>query len=134
MFRTPVALMPVNNAYLRLGRMRSGGRVRSGRAKAMDGSNLTTFLIANTFELRLSRCAGRIRRDLRHGRPRRTTWSQGAAVDRRCNPQGGVFTPTATMLKTPIFWLMFVMMSLMSMSGLMVTSQMATYGADFGIT
>jgi MFS transporter, OFA family, oxalate/formate antiporter len=48
--------------------------------------------------------------------------------------QGGVFTPTATMLKTPIFWLMFVTMSLMSMSGLMVTSQMATYGADFGIT
>ena len=48
--------------------------------------------------------------------------------------QGGVFTPTATMRKTPIFWLMFVMMSLMSTSGLMVTSQMATFGADFGIT
>ena len=46
----------------------------------------------------------------------------------------GVYTPTATMLKTPIFWLMFVMMSLMSTSGLMVTSQMATFGADFGIT
>ena len=46
----------------------------------------------------------------------------------------GLYTPTATMLKTPIFWLMFVMMSLMSTSGLMVTSQMATFGADFGIT
>ncbi len=38
------------------------------------------------------------------------------------------------MLKTPIFWLMFVMMSLMSTSGLMVTSQMAAFGGDFGIT
>lgn len=46
----------------------------------------------------------------------------------------GVYTPTFTMLKTPIFWLMFVMMSLMSTSGLMVTSQMASFGADFGIT
>jgi oxalate/formate antiporter len=46
----------------------------------------------------------------------------------------GIHTPTATMLRTPIFWLMFVMMSLMSTSGLMVTSQMATFGADFGIT
>jgi MFS transporter, OFA family, oxalate/formate antiporter len=48
--------------------------------------------------------------------------------------QSGAFTPTATMLKTPIFWLMFVVMSLMSTSGLVVTSQMATFGADFGIT
>jgi oxalate/formate antiporter len=46
----------------------------------------------------------------------------------------GVFTPTGTMLKTPIFWLMFFMMSLMSTSGLMVTSQMAAFATDFGIT
>jgi MFS family permease len=46
----------------------------------------------------------------------------------------GRYTSTGTMLRTPIFWLMFVMMSLMSTSGLMVTSQMATFGADFGIT
>ena len=46
----------------------------------------------------------------------------------------GIYTPTGTMLKSPIFWLMFVMMSLMSTSGLMVTSQMAVFGADFGIT
>ena len=46
----------------------------------------------------------------------------------------GVSTPTATMLRSPIFWLMFVMMTLMSTSGLMVTSQMATFAADFGIT
>ena len=46
----------------------------------------------------------------------------------------GVYTSTSTMLKSPIFWLMFVMMSLMSTSDLMVTSQMAAFGADFGIT
>ncbi|HEY4042567.1 MAG TPA: oxalate/formate MFS antiporter [Rhodopila sp.] len=41
---------------------------------------------------------------------------------------------TGAMLRTPIFWLMFVMMTLMSTSGLMVTSQMATFAGDFGIT
>jgi MFS transporter, OFA family, oxalate/formate antiporter len=37
------------------------------------------------------------------------------------------------MLKTPIFWLMFVMMTMMSTSGLMVISQMASFSKDFGI-
>jgi OFA family oxalate/formate antiporter-like MFS transporter len=41
---------------------------------------------------------------------------------------------TGTMLKTPLFWLMFLMMTLMSTSGLMVTSQMATFATEFGIT
>jgi nitrate/nitrite transporter NarK len=41
---------------------------------------------------------------------------------------------TSAMLRTPIFWLMFVMMTLMSTSGLMVTSQMAAFAGDFGIT
>jgi MFS transporter, OFA family, oxalate/formate antiporter len=35
-------------------------------------------------------------------------------------------------LRTPVFWLMFVMMSMMATSGLMVTSQMASFAADFG--
>ena len=39
----------------------------------------------------------------------------------------------ADMLKTPLFWLMFVMMTMMATSGLMVTSQMATFAADFGV-
>ncbi|MDR5856043.1 oxalate/formate MFS antiporter [Caballeronia sp. LZ062] len=38
------------------------------------------------------------------------------------------------MMKSPVFWLMFAMMTMMSTSGLMVTSQMATFAADFGIT
>jgi MFS transporter, OFA family, oxalate/formate antiporter len=37
------------------------------------------------------------------------------------------------MLTSPIFWLMFVMMTMMSTSGLMVISQMATFSKDFGI-
>jgi OFA family oxalate/formate antiporter-like MFS transporter len=40
---------------------------------------------------------------------------------------------SATMLKSPIFWLMFVMMSLMSTSGLMVISQIGNFAADFGV-
>ena len=41
---------------------------------------------------------------------------------------------TGAMLKTPLFWLMFVMMTLMATTGLMVTSQLATFAADFGIS
>ncbi|MGI4857475.1 MAG: oxalate/formate MFS antiporter [Janthinobacterium lividum] len=37
------------------------------------------------------------------------------------------------MLRTPLFWLMFLMMTMMSTSGLMVTSQMASFARDFGI-
>jgi MFS transporter, OFA family, oxalate/formate antiporter len=40
---------------------------------------------------------------------------------------------SATMLKSPIFWLMFVMMILMSTSGLMVISQIGNFAADFGV-
>jgi MFS transporter, OFA family, oxalate/formate antiporter len=37
------------------------------------------------------------------------------------------------MLRTPVFWLMFVMMTMMSTSGLMVISQMGTFAKDFGV-
>src|SRR6202163_1635577 len=37
------------------------------------------------------------------------------------------------MLKTPVFWLMFLMMTMMSTSGLMVISQMASFSRDLGI-
>lgn len=42
------------------------------------------------------------------------------------------FTPRQ-MLQTPIFWLMFVMMTMMSTAGLMVTSQIAAFTRDFGM-
>lgn len=38
------------------------------------------------------------------------------------------------MLKTPVFWLMFIMMTMMSTSGLMVISQMGSFAKDFGVT
>jgi MFS family permease len=41
---------------------------------------------------------------------------------------------TSEMLRSPLFWLMFAMMTLMSTSGLMVTSQMAAFAGEFGIT
>jgi MFS transporter, OFA family, oxalate/formate antiporter len=39
----------------------------------------------------------------------------------------------ANMLKTPIFWLMFAMMTMMSTGGLMVTSNFANFAHDFGV-
>jgi oxalate/formate antiporter len=41
--------------------------------------------------------------------------------------------PTA-MLRTPVFWLMFVMMTMMSTGGLMIISQFAAFSRDFGVT
>jgi MFS transporter, OFA family, oxalate/formate antiporter len=41
--------------------------------------------------------------------------------------------PPMQMLKTPVFWLLFAMMTMMSTSGLMVISQMATFARDFGV-
>jgi oxalate/formate antiporter len=49
--------------------------------------------------------------------------------DARCRHD---WRPTE-MLRTPIFWLMFVMMTMMSTAGLMVTSQMAAFTRDFGL-
>jgi hypothetical protein len=49
------------------------------------------------------------------------------------NPESGQDWRPAKMLRTPIFWLMFVMMTMMSTAGLMVTSQMAAFTRDFGL-
>jgi OFA family oxalate/formate antiporter-like MFS transporter len=42
-------------------------------------------------------------------------------------------TPPHAMLQTPIFWLLFVMMTMMSTGGLMVISQFAAFSRDFGV-
>jgi MFS family permease len=42
-------------------------------------------------------------------------------------------TEPADMLKTPIFWLMFAMMTMMSTGGLMVTSNFANFAKEFGV-
>ena len=42
-------------------------------------------------------------------------------------------TETWVMLQTPIFWLMFAMMAMMSTSGLMVIAQTANFATEFGV-
>jgi oxalate/formate antiporter len=42
-------------------------------------------------------------------------------------------TETGTMLRSPVFWLMFAMMTMMATSGLMVISQMANFATEFGV-
>ena len=42
-------------------------------------------------------------------------------------------TAPGVMLKTPVFWLLFVMMTMLSTSGLMVISQTAAFARDFGV-
>jgi oxalate/formate antiporter len=44
-----------------------------------------------------------------------------------------VDTPPRDMLRTPTFWLLFVMMTMMSTGGLMVISQFAAFSRDFGV-
>ncbi len=41
--------------------------------------------------------------------------------------------PPPIMLRQPVFWLMFLMMVMMSTSGLMVVSQMGAFARDFGV-
>ena len=55
----------------------------------------------------------------------------GAARESPYEPRG--FT-SREMLRSPIFWLMFAMMTMMSTSGLMVISQMGAFARDFGVT
>ncbi|HEY0524852.1 MAG TPA: oxalate/formate MFS antiporter [Stellaceae bacterium] len=55
-----------------------------------------------------------------------------AAVVSAGSAGGGSVRP-ATMLRTPIFWLLFVMMTMMSTGGLMVISQFAAFMRDFGV-
>lgn len=40
---------------------------------------------------------------------------------------------SAEMLRTPVFWLMFVMLTMMCTTGLMIISQLATFATDFGL-
>jgi MFS transporter, OFA family, oxalate/formate antiporter len=55
-----------------------------------------------------------------------------APVPAQTHARGEDVAPV-TMLKTPIFWLMFTMMTMMSTGGLMVTSNFANFAHDFGV-
>ena len=57
----------------------------------------------------------------------------GAAVATRPETQSRrSYTPTE-MLRSPVFWLLFVMMSMMSTSGLMVTSNVGPFAKEFKV-
>lgn len=66
--------------------------------------------------------------------PRDAAPSVSASVSAAAQAAGVPNLRPTQMMKSPLFWLMFAMMTMMSTSGLMVTSQMATFAADFGIT
>jgi MFS transporter, OFA family, oxalate/formate antiporter len=57
----------------------------------------------------------------------------GDGADDRAVAPAVVSIGPQPMLRTPVFWLLFVMMTMMSTSGLMVTSQMGAFTADFGM-
>ncbi len=45
----------------------------------------------------------------------------------------GLNVPSSAMLRTPVFWLMFAMMTMVSTGGLMVIVQFSSFSRDFGI-
>ena len=55
-----------------------------------------------------------------------------APVSRKVQQSSASFTP-AEVLRSPIFWLLYVMFVMVSSSGLMATAQLALIAADFGI-
>ena len=52
-------------------------------------------------------------------------------TDTRAEAEAGV--APRDMLRSPVFWLMFVMMTMMSTGGLMVVSNFKSFAADFGL-
>ena len=62
----------------------------------------------------------------------------GRRTETGCQPVAGDSSSAhgvapARMLRTPVFWLMFVMMTMMSTGGLMVISQLGAFAKDFGV-
>ena len=62
---------------------------------------------------------------------RRSPHEQEALGTGRLERLAGV--APSQMLRSPVFWLLFVMMTMMSTSGLMVISQTAAFARDFGV-
>jgi MFS transporter, OFA family, oxalate/formate antiporter len=57
----------------------------------------------------------------------------GAGPGNRLAHSSALDVAPSSMLRTPIFWLLFLMMTMMSTSGLMVISQMGAFARDFGV-
>jgi oxalate/formate antiporter len=70
----------------------------------------------------------------RPGSDRQAAWDRpAAAAHDRSHRRDSIHLRPGEMVATPLFWLMFVMMAMMSTTGLMVTSQMGAFTRDFGI-
>ena len=67
-------------------------------------------------------------------RPGEAAGQAPGLVSAAARPAGQHDARPVEMLQTPIFWLMFVMMTMMSTSGLMVISQKGAFTEDFGLT
>lgn len=70
-----------------------------------------------------------LRRAPKSSGPAKATAVSGKAVHQSTRN----FSPRE-MLKTPVFWLLFAMMTMMSTGGLMVISQMGAFAKDFGVS
>ena len=57
----------------------------------------------------------------------------GAAPSTGTTAQSGRSYSPSEMLKSPIFWVLFIMMSMMSTSGLMVTSNVGPFAKEYGV-
>ena len=68
------------------------------------------------------------------GLRRRRRWQCGPTARRSAEGRDAATSRPARCCRTPLFWLMFAMMTMMSTSGLMVTSQMASFARDFGVS
>jgi MFS transporter, OFA family, oxalate/formate antiporter len=64
---------------------------------------------------------------------RRPLRARDDATSGRSRPKADDGVGPSVMLSSPIFWVMFLMMTMMSTSGLMVISQMAAFAKDFGV-
>ncbi len=59
---------------------------------------------------------------------------EGSATPEVVPEPAGIGLTPKEMLRKPVFWIMFVMMAMMSTSGLMVISQMGAFAQDFGVS
>jgi OFA family oxalate/formate antiporter-like MFS transporter len=109
------------------------------------GAVLTTFPISNSIVavgyqqtlLRFGLLFGAIALLSAQGvrRPPAKWMSQGEGPGPDARPlRSSTGVGPSTMLRSPVFWLMFLMFTLMSTSGLMVISQMGAFAKDFGVT
>ena len=123
--QTRCRLAPIPHQRLPAGERRQGrgiGRGAPERAMATSASTVSKVSTTSPCRLTKARC-----------RPKPASPNSAAAMPAPAIAASKLDLAPRQMLRTPLFWLMFVMMTMMSTSGLMVTSQMATFARDFGV-